>query len=633
MKNPSKNLLVIPVLLCALTAQAPGQIQTQSKMLSTKHNLSVSGTGAIRAATEQQLCVFCHTPHVPQKYAAEQLWNRTATTTEYTLYSSDYLTSLNYDAPNQPNPRSKLCLSCHDGTIAIGAVINNEGTTPILMQNEVTVMPGGAPGFIGTSLANDHPVGYTYNAAKDPELANRAWPWGEPVTLDPDDASGTVECMSCHDAHDDKFGKFLRVSNTDAALCTFCHQKTGWAESAHKLSSQAFYPADLPQTTVGEWSCRSCHKSHNGEGVPYLLTKVEEMTCYESGCHGTLNTGSNTKDVQSQSDKFYAHPSAGVMSAHRNPDTQESLGQANRHAECQDCHNSHRAKGGLHLPGTNIVSNVLSGVAGVQPAVTPIWTQPTNFTEMKPASTESQICFKCHSSNAFGVYPDGVTLIVGPSGTTITDQAMEFNPSNRSAHPVQVPLMSQTGSSMPQALSAAGLTLDWSNPGMQTMYCSDCHGPDQPVSPTVPAGPHGSDFKFMLTGNAKFWPDNASGALWSLNDIKSGLNNWQSDLFCANCHTMAAGGQALNAVHDAAEHSGPEVKCITCHVVVPHGSKRSRLIGYASDPVPYNYAGSGTFEKLVIEGFSKSADPNNYSVNNCSMNGICHGTRVGAYEN
>lgn len=632
MTTATMRCVLATALLGVPAAPAAAQTQTQSKMLSTRHNLGVSGTGTIRAATEQQLCVFCHTPHVPKQYAAEQLWNRKPTEAEYTLYSSEYLTSLTYDNPSQPNPRSKLCLSCHDGTIAIGAVLNNRGASQIAMQNNVTTMPPDAEGFIGTSLVNDHPVGYVYNPAKDPELVNRSWPWNTPVRLDPDDASGTVECMSCHDPHDDQFGKFLRMSNTDAGLCTFCHQKTGYAESAHRLSTQLHTPPGLAQTTVGEWSCRSCHTSHNGEGVPYLLTKVEEMTCYESGCHGSQNTGSGTKDVQSQAEKFYAHPTGGVMSAHKNPDTEETIGPSNRHAECMDCHNSHRAKGGLHAAGTNAVSGVLTGVPGVQPAATPIWTQPSQYTELKPAATESQICFRCHSSNAFGQVTDGVTTMLGPSGTAITDQAMEFNPANRSAHPVQVPSMSQSGSPAPKALQVASLTAEWSNAGAQTMYCSDCHGPDQSVSPTVPAGPHGSSVKYMLTGRGKYWPENAAGTLWSLNDIERGLNNWQNDLFCANCHPMVEGNRFLNDVHDAGEHTEAAVKCITCHVAVPHGSKRSRLIGYASDPAPWNYLGAGVYDRLVIEGFGKAPGPTNYDKNNCSMTGICHGTRVGVYE-
>jgi predicted CXXCH cytochrome family protein len=622
----------VPLILAGVSS-APGQTQTQSKMLNTKHNLGFGGPGAIQASTETDLCVFCHTPHVPKEFAAPQLWNHQMSSAEYTLYSSDYLTSLTYPSGNQPNPRSKLCLSCHDGTVALGAVYNLGGSgRTISFQNNVTTMPPDVPGNIGTSLRNDHPVGYIYDNTKDPELISRSWPWKTQVKLDPDDATGTLECITCHEPHDDTYGKFLRVENTNAALCTFCHMKTGWPNAAHKTSTQSYTPAGGAATTLGEWSCRSCHQSHGGEGVPYLLTSSEENTCFGSGCHGKTVPGVNTKDIQSEYDKLYAHPTVSVVGKHRNPDNTSSLGASGRHAECDDCHNSHQAQKGLHSAGTNVISNVLRGVRGIMPGPTGLWQQPTSFTELPLSTEENQICMKCHSSYAFGQVAGGVTSISGPSGALLTDQGMEFNPMNRSAHPVRVALSAQTGSPVPKALEAAALTGDWANAGSQTMYCSDCHGNDQSTSSSNPQGPHGANSRFMLTGARKFWPTNASGDLWSLADIKNNQNNWQNDLFCANCHTMANGGFFANNVHDDMAHQGAQIKCITCHVVVPHGAKRSRLIGYESDLAPYNNLGPGTYDKLVITGFQKAIDPRSYTEQNCSMTGVCHGAQAGAYE-
>lgn len=623
-----KSLVV--VYTCLLLLTVTGIVQTQNTIVNTKHNLSVAGPGTIKAASETQVCVFCHTPHSPQPI--QPLWNHQLSTADYILYSSEYLTSLSYSIPNQPNPRSKLCLSCHDGTIALGAVYNNMGTTTIAMQNDITVMPSGIPSNIGTSLVNDHPVGYIYDNAKDPELVARPWPWNTPVKLDPDASNGTVECHTCHEPHNNQFGKFLRMDNTNAALCTFCHTKTNWSQAVHKTSTQAYTPSGGTQTTIGEWSCRSCHTSHAGEGVPYLLTSSEENTCFTSGCHGSDQTGMNTKNIQSEYQKMYAHPTTTVSGKHKNPDNSASLNTSNRHAECQDCHNGHQAQKGLHTIKSNLVSNVLKGVSGVIPQSTPRWTQPTTFVQANPALQENQICFKCHSYNAFGVAVDGVTTIVGPSGGYITDQAMEFNPENRSAHPVQVSLNNQTGSPAPKALSSSQMTSSWNSVGTQTMYCSDCHGNDQAASATIPQGPHGSNNKFLLTGNAKYWPKNASGTLWSLNDIKNNSNNWQNDLFCVNCHPMISWGSFVNNVHNTSNHQRSDVYCITCHVVVPHGSKRSRLIGYSSDVSPYNYNGAGQYEKLVIAGFRKASFRSGYSKSNCSTPGLCHGTQTGSYE-
>lgn len=604
----------------------------QSRVFDTKHNLSVSGKGTIKAVTEGATCVFCHTPHAPRE--SIQLWNHKLSTANYELYSSDYLTHLNYKTPNQPNQHSKFCLSCHDGTVAIGAVYNNRGVTNIAMQNNVTTMPLFSSSNLGASLRDDHPVGFIYDNTRDPELVNRTWPWKTSVALDPDDSSGTVECQTCHDPHDNTNTHFLRMPNANASLCTFCHSKQGWTASIHKTSSQVYITRpDSIQTTIGEWACRDCHKSHNGEGIPYLLNKVEEQTCFESGCHGTTLTGIDTKDIQSEYLKTYRHPTTDVAGRHLDPDNPASLNAPNRHAECVDCHNPHQAQKGLHVVKNNLVSNVLMNVRGVTPTGAVEWTQPTAFTELTQSLQENQICYKCHSYYAFGSVPNGVTTIVGPSGDNITDQAMEFNPANKSAHPVQVSPNDQAGALMVKGLDVSQLKAPWDSldHASRTMYCSDCHGNDQPTSTSVPQGPHGSRRKFMLTGTAQYWPKMAfKDSLWSLHDIVNNQNNWQNDLFCVNCHPMTNGLSFTNNVHNAAAHQGADIKCISCHVTVPHGSKRSRLIGYATDVAPYNYGGNS----LLVNGFLKAPGPNAYLETNCSTTGGCHNhdNQPGAWE-
>ena len=493
----------LSILIFVLCPTIQSQIQYQSSMLETKHNLGVSGTGTIVATTEKQICVFCHTPHVPRVYASEELWNHKASTANYTLYSSEYLTSLDYSLPTQPKSRSKLCLSCHDGTIAIGAVYNNRGNDNIQLENGITTMPLTSSGNVGTSLTNDHPIGFLYDASKDNELIAHAFPWQTPVKLDPDAINGTVECHTCHEPHKNDNPPFLRIPNENAALCTFCHNKTGWFSSSHQTSAQNYTPPGGNVTTVGEWSCRNCHKTHGGEGTPYLMKSFEQNTCYNEGCHGATLTGTNTKNIQSEMDKLYSHPTNTVNNKHKNPDNAISLGLSNRHAECQDCHNVHKATSEVHTVGTNAISPVLSGVKGIIPQYIGMWVQPTTFTAVLPSSQENQICFQCHSYNGFGEAPNGVTNIIGPSGINITDQAMEFNYENRSAHPVQYSTKEQSGAFDPRGLLSQQMSENWMNTGAQTMYCSDCHGNDEQASSIVPQGPHGSNSKFMLTGTAK----------------------------------------------------------------------------------------------------------------------------------
>ena len=83
-------------------------------VVNSPHNLSASGTGSVRSTTEDQVCIFCHAPH--NASPIRPLWNRATPVDAYTIYSSPALDA----EPGQPTGSSKMCLSCHDGTIAIG---------------------------------------------------------------------------------------------------------------------------------------------------------------------------------------------------------------------------------------------------------------------------------------------------------------------------------------------------------------------------------------------------------------------------------------------------------------------------------------------------------------------------------
>jgi len=176
------------ILFCVLIS---GFIQAQS-IVNTVHNLSVSGPGVSKATSEQEICIFCHTTHncVPNA----PMWNRKSKGTVYTLYNSSTLDAI----PGQPDGSSILCLSCHDGTIALGDVANK--TKPISMNSPLK------KDNLTTDLSNDHPVSFVYNSSlaaidgqlKTPPLSN--------VILD---SQSKVQCTSCHDSHKNNFYKFF----------------------------------------------------------------------------------------------------------------------------------------------------------------------------------------------------------------------------------------------------------------------------------------------------------------------------------------------------------------------------------------------------------------------------------------
>jgi doubled CXXCH motif protein len=275
-------------------AAAPATAVGISDIRNTKHNLSAGSGNAVTATTESQVCVFCHTPHGATPGVAP-LWNRRLGTTTYTPYTSSSLDANAIQGGlDQPGGSSKLCLSCHDGTVAIGSVnvLNGvgsavqQGTQTITMQGTGAggTMPAGAgttTGFtrnLGTDLTNDHPISVSYTnalALRDGELrvvdATQRFPAGSGTTigvrgpsgyrpkvpLEPTGAGGTgqVQCATCHDPHrretDTTKGnqKFLRLNrfqelppapssapDTDI-ICLSCHDKNGisgsYAYSAH----------------------------------------------------------------------------------------------------------------------------------------------------------------------------------------------------------------------------------------------------------------------------------------------------------------------------------------------------------------------------------------------------------------
>src|SRR5512134_3230029 len=99
-------------------------------------------------------------------------------------------------------------------------------------------MPAGKSN-LGTDLSDDHPISFTYDGAlasangqlKDPgTLVNR-------VRLD---HNNQVQCTTCHDPHNNQYGKFLVQDNYGSALCTTCHNMKHWQNSAHRNSNKTW---------------------------------------------------------------------------------------------------------------------------------------------------------------------------------------------------------------------------------------------------------------------------------------------------------------------------------------------------------------------------------------------------------
>ncbi len=465
--------LTLSFILIVLTA-SPGS----AAVANTKHNLGTYSPGTVKSADTTQICVFCHTPHNSSPSGA--LWNRIDSGATYTIYGTTTMVS----DLGQPTGASRLCLSCHDGTIAIGSgsLIDEPGfgtgVTPITVSGAGTSggkLTSASSAFIGTDLSNDHPISFDYNNSfpDNLEIADINFLPAE-LALD---AGDNLQCTTCHDPHGTALDHFLTTSLTNAGMCTTCHLKKYWYgdtpihdTSTATWNSTAPNPWHIDLGTPGYTddtpvlqSCLACHRSHGG-AYDMALTKGddgggpptelgEEWTCLN--CHNGNVAAVDMKPYFDQSVKVSEHPvmkstfGAPMYNLHRasrdlpgNPvrEAQSDLDNSNRHSECKDCHNPHGAKSGNHEVGSNFgygIGNNLLGGWGVKPlndtwpaAGTPI-DQSTGYTVVDLDTIaqpdvdirEGYMCMKCHSSYAYGTLDTDRPDV--PSGNGIGNSAIE----------------------------------------------------------------------------------------------------------------------------------------------------------------------------------------------------------------
>jgi len=253
-----------------------GSAANAQSIAGSKHDLGANITGT------NEICVFCHTPHGSNTSAEAPLWNKNLPSTSYTRYA----VSTTLDGANENvGSVSLACLSCHDGTLAIDAVLNEPGSgmgdgvigTGEAMDAYLTRVNGAGTytpvPVLEADLSNDHPVSIQYggggitvtNSTDGSDNTNHAdgdfvsprygvingrnaW-WVNYSGAGTDAREKTdmilytrtgsvsgvdepfVECASCHDPHNADSNltgevSFLRVSNdVQSGLCRTCHTK------------------------------------------------------------------------------------------------------------------------------------------------------------------------------------------------------------------------------------------------------------------------------------------------------------------------------------------------------------------------------------------------------------------------
>ncbi len=495
----------------------------QERVSETVHNLSVSGPGRLHAASESRVCVFCHATH--NTMGMRPLWNRELSPASYRIYDSSTLDA----RPGQPTGVSKLCLSCHDGTIALGSVLSHSDRIRISGGDYI---PSGLTN-LGTDLSDDHPISFFYAgglASSDHQLVDPATLPDE-ITLD---ETGQLQCTACHDPHKNRYGDFLVTPFEHGMLCTACHRMDGWTSCSHESASVAVASAhtgDWPFATVAENACRSCHRPHTAGGRERLLIlEKEEENCLS--CHDGLVARTN---VLVELEKLSVHDPRRYFGEH---DPAETLVGGNPHVECSDCHNPHAVTQELFTSDYTPIGATLAYVKGIN----------IGGALVQNAQYEYEVCFRCHADAAVTVR-NRVLRHVQESNLRL-----KFGSGNSSYHPVVVSSPGQGSVSLVPGLAVGSL-----------IRCTDCHNND--AGPRAGGsgadGPHGSNYEFLLERNYTTQDDTVES------DFEYAL--------CYKCHRrtsiLADQSFRLHRKH-VVDERGP---CSSCHD--PHGISLTQAFG------------------------------------------------------
>lgn len=245
-----KILAVVMLVTAVMTSVSFAAGASKNAMAGGAHDLRQWITGpAYLAGHDYRLCNFCHVAH---KFGTQSslttapgklLWNHSiaSTITNYNVYAGSDTSAGTYN-PIVSNfttdanlSVSTLCLSCHDGTVALNAnyeYVSNTLTSNLYVQNLSVGTPPSAPGVL-QELRTTHPVNFNYNQAATAHTVGAGiLTAASNSSVDPGGSiplyNGTMQCATCHDPHGHDApgaGILARPFPTMASqtFCTYCH--------------------------------------------------------------------------------------------------------------------------------------------------------------------------------------------------------------------------------------------------------------------------------------------------------------------------------------------------------------------------------------------------------------------------
>ncbi len=541
------------------------------------HDLTPNGVGPVKGSLSNA-CLYCHAPHGAMSRPAP-LWNQKLSMQTYNFYSS----TTYHQIAVQPglNSPSKLCLSCHDGTIAPGQTVV---FGLISMSGNMK-----STSVFGADLKSSHPFSLQTPLVDIPNLNVKLF--GNPgQTADPKVRliNGTIECTTCHEPHFQNIDKtlplFLVRDGSNSQLCLACHDPTrvvngqanflaGWTSSIHATASNT--TSNTPYvggySTTAQNGCSSCHMPHNASGPVRLLRGPNEQDC--STCHSGTNLSPAILNVYSEFAKPGSHPPPAANNLHDRAEA--SLLNNNRHATCADCHNPHASQQTVAFTAPPGLRPSQGGVAGISAT--------DETTVITPAINQYETCARCHGKSAgktvnaqlYGYLP--IRLV--SSGDPL-DVISQFALTSTSSHPVT----HDRSSVLPQpSLRSQMLQLDGSTLGRSTgtrLFCSDCHNADdnREFGGAGPNGPHGSKWTHILERRYEISQTIMPGGLVANLFPNPDLTVAGPYSLCGKCHDLNQ-VMANTSFTKHFEHIAAGFSCSVCHTAHGMGGVNGNVSG------------------------------------------------------
>ena len=538
------------------------------------------GTPSPIAGARPDACAYCHAPHSGLNRG---LWNQKLTTQTYTTYTSD--TEKNAGTQPTLGRSSNQCLSCHDGTVAVGnTVAYGQVTTRGSMFTQ---------DVFGGNMQSSHPFSLVLPLKDTVDLAASLAASGK--TADTTGAvrliNGNVECISCHNPHvqakDPVSRNFLVKDGSSGQLCLACHDPTrqmsgqvnplsDWALSAHALSTDKISPtAQLGSyATVAGDACISCHTPHNASGPARLLRGQNEQDCI--ACHN----GANVSPMPAYANVFaeYATPKVGhpfPSSTNQHDAAEATLLNNNRHATCVDCHNGHGSETVGVFPPPPLIRISQKDIAGLSAS--------DGTSILAPAINQYENCLRCHGASSgkqvqpiYGYFPARAVAAGDP-----LNLIPQFATSATSSHPVT----HTSNSTLPQpSLLANMLNLDGATQGraMGTqILCSDCHNSDdnREFGGSGANGPHGSKWTHILERRYEFSQTATPGGQITNLFPNPDLSVTGPYGLCGKCHNLSSQIVKNTSWSQHSSHINAGFTCSTCHTAHGMGATSGAISG------------------------------------------------------